>query len=126
MLQLCKQMKYENVQAGNYIFQEGDLSNNKLYIVLSGRVNIIFQKDRNVFFEENLKHEAADNLESQKTMDGSKNESVSIESVSPAFKKVRAMVKSVVKFSLLSSNPIENSSQDTLAASPLLLSGSPS
>ena len=109
-------MKYERISAGQYIFQEGDLSNDKLYIILSGTVSIIFQKDRNVFIKENLKHEAVDNLESQGQGETPKKNIHRLEEINPAFKKVRAMVKSVVKFSLLNSR---NKEKTAYSESPI-------
>mgnify|MGYP000847616682 CR=1 FL=1 len=50
-------MKYEQVPAGQFIFKEGDLANDKLYIILSGKAHIIFENDRNVFFQENVNNE---------------------------------------------------------------------
>lgn len=51
-------MKYESIPAGNYIFKEGDSSNDKFYIILSGRVSVVLKSDPNVFMEENREFES--------------------------------------------------------------------
>ena len=47
-------MSYEFVPAGQFVFCEGDLSNDKFYIVLSGTVSVILKSDPNVFMKENI------------------------------------------------------------------------
>lgn len=61
-------MKYETISAGEYVFKEGDLSNDKLYIILSGKVHILFSNDRNVFFKENLVSEEAIQIKNPRKM----------------------------------------------------------
>ena len=46
-------MKYEYVPAGKYVFKEGDASNDKFYIILSGKISVILKSDANVFMNEN-------------------------------------------------------------------------
>lgn len=46
-------MKYETLPAGHYVFKEGDPSNDKFYIILSGRVSVVLKSDSNVFMSEN-------------------------------------------------------------------------
>jgi hypothetical protein len=43
-INLCKKMKYEKHPAGSAIFQEGDKSDNKMYIVYSGEICIVIKK----------------------------------------------------------------------------------
>jgi len=47
-------LKYEYIPAGEYIFKEGDYSNEKYYVILKGSVSIIKKKDRNVFYQNRL------------------------------------------------------------------------
>lgn len=47
-------MKYETIGAGQYVFKEGDSSNDKFYIILTGRASVILKSDPNVFVGENL------------------------------------------------------------------------
>jgi CRP-like cAMP-binding protein len=49
MNKLCKRLKYEYLVAGNYVFKEGDPSNDKYYVIIRGKVSVIVKKDRNVF-----------------------------------------------------------------------------
>ena len=58
---LCKQFKYEQVSGNKYVFQEGDASNDKLYIILSGKVSVILRQDKNVFVTENLRQQSQTN-----------------------------------------------------------------
>jgi CRP-like cAMP-binding protein len=41
LIYLCKNFKYEKFEAGKVIFEEGDLSNGKIYIILTGEVLIV-------------------------------------------------------------------------------------
>ena len=50
---ICKSVTYEKISKGNYVFREGDPSNNKFYVILSGVISIIFKNNTNVFIEEN-------------------------------------------------------------------------
>lgn len=47
-------MIYERFAAGSLILSEGDKSNNKFYVVLSGEVAILIRNAENVFISENL------------------------------------------------------------------------
>lgn len=47
-------MIYERYIAGSLILSEGDKSNNKFYVVLSGEVSILIRNSENVFISENL------------------------------------------------------------------------
>lgn len=62
-------MKYEQISGSNYVFEEGDQSNNKLYIVLTGSVSVILNEDKNVFIEENLNNDAGDEECNQATQE---------------------------------------------------------
>lgn len=42
-------MGYEKFDTAAAIMKQGDESNNKLYIILTGRVGIVIKKDTNVF-----------------------------------------------------------------------------
>ena len=46
---LCKKMKSEKVQAGDFVFRQDDPSNKKLYVVLKGKLAVIIRNDRNVY-----------------------------------------------------------------------------
>lgn len=46
-------MTYEKVGPGEWIMEEGDVSNDKFYIILSGSVSIVL-KNRNVYADENI------------------------------------------------------------------------
>ena len=48
-------MKYEYIPAGTYVFKEGDLSNDKYYVLLRGTVSVIRRKDHNVFYQNRIK-----------------------------------------------------------------------
>lgn len=50
-------MLYERFKTAQTIIKQGDESNNKLYIILSGKVAIVTQKDRNVYAVDNQKTE---------------------------------------------------------------------
>jgi CRP-like cAMP-binding protein len=41
VLELMKGFTYERFNMGKFIFKEGDKSNNKFYIIISGKVGII-------------------------------------------------------------------------------------
>jgi len=45
LMSLCKGFEYEKVPQGDFVFQKGDVSNNKLYVILSGKVGIIIPRD---------------------------------------------------------------------------------
>jgi len=47
-------MIYEKYPPGSLILTEGDKSNNKFYVVLSGEVSILIRNSENVFISENL------------------------------------------------------------------------
>lgn len=47
-------MIYEKYPPGSLILKEGDKSNNKFYVVLSGNVSILIRNSENVFISENL------------------------------------------------------------------------
>lgn len=53
-------MKYEYYPAGTCIFEEGDLSNDKFYVILKGSVSIVKRIDKNVFVKENKRLETED------------------------------------------------------------------
>lgn len=78
-------MKYESIAAGDYVFREGDPSNDKLYIILSGTVSLILKNDRNVFVQENLS-EAEDAENEDQSPAKSKHRSTSKDNT-PLFKK---------------------------------------
>jgi CRP-like cAMP-binding protein len=40
-IELCKSMSYESFHRGDVIMQQGDASNHKLYIILTGSVNVV-------------------------------------------------------------------------------------
>ena len=46
LLDLCSTLKYEVSQASSFVFQQGDVSNNKFYVILSGQVGVISAKNR--------------------------------------------------------------------------------
>lgn len=50
---MCKHMFYEKIPAGTWIMRQGDISNDKFYIVLSGSVSIILN-NKNIYTEENM------------------------------------------------------------------------
>jgi len=54
ILQLCKNMKYEEHKKGEIIFKQGDPSNGKMYIVAQGEVAVVV-KDREFLNKENMK-----------------------------------------------------------------------
>jgi len=41
--------------AGRIVFKEGDLSNDKFYVILKGNVTVVKRHDGNVFVEQNRK-----------------------------------------------------------------------
>jgi len=45
IMSLCKGFEYEKISQGEFVFQKGDAPNNKLYVILSGKVGIIIPKD---------------------------------------------------------------------------------
>ena len=45
-------MKYELFQSNELIFREGDKSNDKMYICVSGQVAIALHKNKNIFREQ--------------------------------------------------------------------------
>ena len=47
-------MKHEWIGKGNYVVKEGDASNDKFYIILSGKASVIFNKEVNVYAQENI------------------------------------------------------------------------
>ena len=51
--QLCKHIKYEALPAVTRIFKEGELSNDKFYVILKGTVSVVKKRDVNIFQEEN-------------------------------------------------------------------------
>lgn len=48
---LCKSMKYEFKEMGSFVFKEGDPSNGKFYVILSGEVGVIVQTQVANIFE---------------------------------------------------------------------------
>eukprot|EP00330_Aristerostoma_sp_ATCC50986_P001339 CAMPEP_0114584112 /NCGR_PEP_ID=MMETSP0125-20121206/7829_1 /TAXON_ID=485358 ORGANISM="Aristerostoma sp., Strain ATCC 50986" /NCGR_SAMPLE_ID=MMETSP0125 /ASSEMBLY_ACC=CAM_ASM_000245 /LENGTH=98 /DNA_ID=CAMNT_0001778211 /DNA_START=93 /DNA_END=392 /DNA_ORIENTATION=+ len=44
ILELCKCFQYEYLDFGKFVFKQGDASNNKFYVILSGEVAIIITK----------------------------------------------------------------------------------
>lgn len=53
LLAICKNIKYEKFPKGSVICQQGDKSNEKMYIVYSGELNVHI-KDPDVFIHQNL------------------------------------------------------------------------
>ena len=47
-------MKYEFIKKGNYVIREGDASNDKFYIILSGKASVSFKKEVNVYAKQNI------------------------------------------------------------------------
>ena len=47
-------MKYETIEKGTYVMKEGDPSNDKFYIILSGKASVIFKKEVNVYAQQNI------------------------------------------------------------------------
>ncbi|KAL4470274.1 hypothetical protein ABPG74_011885 [Tetrahymena malaccensis] len=47
--QLCRQMGCEEFQKGVCIMKQGDESNDKLYVIIKGKVGIVIAKDTNIF-----------------------------------------------------------------------------
>lgn len=52
-IQLCKHIKHEYIPAATCIFKEGDVSNDKFYVIIKGSISIVKKVDRNVFQAEN-------------------------------------------------------------------------
>ena len=46
-------MTYEKIPAATWIMREGDISNDKFYIVLTGSVSVI-RNNKNIYTEENI------------------------------------------------------------------------
>ena len=44
LMGLCANMRYESVRAGGLVFKQGDESNSKFYVILSGQVGVIVSK----------------------------------------------------------------------------------
>lgn len=44
ILSLCKTFEYESINAGSFVFNKGDASNNKFYVMISGQVSIVIPK----------------------------------------------------------------------------------
>lgn len=42
-------MGFETFEMGSVIMKQGDESNDKLYVILEGKVGIVLEKDTNVF-----------------------------------------------------------------------------
>jgi len=58
MLNLCKQFTFEQVNVGEFVLKQGDVSNNKFYIVLSGEVAVIIgQKNIGQFGDDFIPYE---------------------------------------------------------------------
>ena len=55
MFKICKFAKYEHYEKSNFIFREGDKSNDKFYVIIKGTVSILLSNDSNIFIQENLK-----------------------------------------------------------------------
>lgn len=53
MATFCRDLTYERIEAGNYVFLKGDPSNDKLYVIMSGRVGVVIAGEANFFREEN-------------------------------------------------------------------------
>ena len=47
-------MQYEFIKKGNFVMREGDASDDKFYIILSGKASVSFQKDKNVYAQQNI------------------------------------------------------------------------
>lgn len=41
ILSLCKKFEYECIPCGKFVFNKGDASNNKFYVIISGQVSIV-------------------------------------------------------------------------------------
>ena len=50
-LQVCASMKHEYHEMGNFVFKEGDPSNGKFYVILSGEVGVIIQTQFQTIFD---------------------------------------------------------------------------
>ncbi|KAL4502372.1 hypothetical protein ABPG72_011959 [Tetrahymena utriculariae] len=48
-VQLCRQMGCEEFQKGVCVMKQGDESNDKLYVIIKGKVGIVIAKDTNIF-----------------------------------------------------------------------------
>ena len=64
ILHICRYCEYEKHQKNTIIFKEGDPSNEKFYIIISGQVHIYLQ-DKSVFIQENLEKTQKDNIAMQ-------------------------------------------------------------
>lgn len=53
LLALCAEMKYETAKMGTFVFHQGDESNQKFYVVLSGQVGVALKKDFSPFLKRN-------------------------------------------------------------------------
>jgi len=45
ILDLCKNFKYERLPMGRFVFKQGDPSNNKFYVIISGEVAVIVKQE---------------------------------------------------------------------------------
>jgi len=48
ILALCKGFGHEHIPIGRFVFQKGDPSNNKFYVILSGKIGIVIPRKNNV------------------------------------------------------------------------------
>lgn len=54
--ELCANMKHEFVEMGNFVFREGDPSNGKFYVILSGEVGVVVYTQVTNIFEKEKEH----------------------------------------------------------------------
>jgi hypothetical protein len=53
MATFCRNLSYERIPMGTYVFLKGDPSNDKLYVILDGKVGVVIADEANFFREEN-------------------------------------------------------------------------
>lgn len=76
-LELAKNVKYEMVQANRPVFQQGDPSNQKFYVILSGTAAVISRKNWASFFKQPNKEERRESLKPhEKEKEGDQTERV--------------------------------------------------
>lgn len=95
---MCRAMRYESVSAGQYIFKEGDPSNDKFYIILSGVVSVVLKSDSNVFMEENIEDENKEFGNMQSEVISKKKNQRTTQNI----KKISLFARTVAKFSVIS------------------------
>lgn len=89
-------MIYEKYSPGQIIVSEGDKSNNKFYVVLSGKVNILIRNNEKVFISENIQ---------KKFMQTINNERHSVQENSPLLMAPPKLMETKMNFRKKSLNP---------------------